>query len=106
MRFKLVRRVTMVALLFLVLMPELSSTANGQQIGPLSSMPLPTIGYAPKIVPVSGVVRVLVIAVAFSDINYTMGIDRIKQVWFGTVPAYYHEISFGKLTIQGDVYGW
>jgi len=106
MRFKLVRRVTMVALLFLVLMPELSSTANGQQIGPISSMPLPTIGYAPKIVPVSGVVRVLVIAVAFSDINYTMGIDRIKQVWFGTVPAYYHEISFGKLTIQGDVYGW
>src|SRR5208283_5204066 len=96
MRFKLLR-VTMVALLFLVLMPELSSITNGQ-IGPISSMPLPTIGYAPKIVPVSGVVRVLVIAVTFSDINYTMGIDRIKQVWFGTVPAYYHEISFGKLT--------
>jgi len=106
MRFKLLRRVTMVALLFLILIPELSSTANMQQIGPISSMPLPTIGYAPKIVPVSGVVRVLVIAVTFSDINYTMGIDRIKQVWFGTVSAYYHEISFGKLTIQGDVYGW
>ena len=96
----------MVALLFLVLIPGLSSAVNVQQTGPIMSMPLPTIGYAPKIVPVSGVVRVLVIAVAFSDVNYTMSIDRIKQVWFGTVPAYYHEISFGKLTIQGDVYGW
>jgi len=107
MSFKLLRRGMMVALLFLVLIPELSSTTNMQivSISP-SSMPLPTIGYVPKIVPVSGVVRVLVIAVTFSDINYTMSVDRIKQVWFGTVPAYYHEVSFGKLTIQGDVFGW
>jgi M6 family metalloprotease-like protein len=69
-------------------------------------MPLPALGYAPKIVPVSGVIRVLVIAVTFSDTNYTMGVDRIKQVWFGTIPAYYREISFGKLTITGDVDGW
>ncbi|MGA2784553.1 MAG: hypothetical protein ABSF09_07650, partial [Candidatus Bathyarchaeia archaeon] len=69
MSFKLLRRGMMVALLFLVLIPELSSTTNMQivSISP-SSMPLPTIGYVPKIVPVSGVVRVLVIAVTFSDI--------------------------------------
>ncbi len=70
-------------------------------------LPLPsTSGYASKIVPISGIIRVLVIAVTFSDINYTLGVDRIKQIWFGTVPAYYREISFGKLTITGDVYGW
>jgi M6 family metalloprotease-like protein len=58
------------------------------------------------IVPVSGVIRVLVIAVAFSDLNYTVSIAQLKKTWFLSVPAYYREISYGKLTIRGDVYGW
>lgn len=65
-----------------------------------------TVSYGPRITPVRGVVRVLVIAVAFPDVKPTLSINRIRQEWFGTVPAYYHEISLGKLTIQGDVYGW
>ena len=65
-----------------------------------------TASYGPRITPVLGVIRVLVIAVAFPDVKPTLSIDGIKQEWFGTVPAYYHEISFRKLTIQGDVYGW
>ncbi len=65
-----------------------------------------TASYGPRITPVLGVIRVLVIAVDFPDVKPTLSIDGIKQEWFGTVPAYYHEISFGKLTIQGDVYGW
>ncbi len=68
------------------------------QVGPAS--------YAPRITPVLGIIRVLVIAVAFPDVKPSMSIDGIKQEWFGTVPAYYHEISLGKLTIQGDVFGW
>jgi M6 family metalloprotease-like protein len=47
-----------------------------------------------------------VIAAAFADINYTLSIDRVKQNWFGSVSAYYHEVSFGKLTVEGDIYGW
>lgn len=100
-------------LLFLVLIPNPSSKAimqisdsNLENSTVPSSMPLPTVGYVPKIVPVSGIIRVLVIAVAFSDLNYTTSVDRIRKTWFGTVPAYYHEISLGKLTIQGDAYGW
>jgi len=69
-------------------------------------MPLPIIGYSPAIVPVSGVIRVLVIAAAFPDVNNTLSIAQLKKNWFGAVSAYYHEISFGKLTIQGDVFGW
>jgi len=68
------------------------------QVGPTS--------YNPRITPVLGVIRVLVIAAAFPDVKPTLTIDEIRQEWFGTVPAYYHEISYGKLTIQGDVYGW
>lgn len=109
----ILRRGAFAILLLLVLLPELSSPStqiNGPitvyQAPPPPFMPLPTIGYAPKIAPVSGVIRVLVIAVAFSDTNYTLTTDRIRQIWSATVPAYYHEISYGKLTIQGDVFGW
>jgi M6 family metalloprotease-like protein len=70
-------------------------------------MPLPAIGYAtPQFGPVSGVIRVLVIAATFSDINSTLTIPQVKQNWFGVVASYYHELSYGALTIQGDVYGW
>jgi len=65
-----------------------------------------TVSYNPRITPVLGVLRVLVIAVAFPDVKPTLSIDEIRQEYFGTVPAYYHEISYGKLTVQGDVYGW
>ena len=70
------------------------------------SMPLPTIGHSPKIEPVSGVVRVLVIAVAFSDVNYSLSITQLSKNYFGMLSAYYHEISYGKLTVQGEVHGW
>jgi M6 family metalloprotease-like protein len=70
-------------------------------------LPLPAIGYSPKnFAPVSGVVRVLVIAAAFADINSTLSINQLQQNWFGRVAAYYHEISYGTLTIQGDIRGW
>ena len=95
---------------------SVASNVSSQSIRPMTvrsllplatpSMPLPTIGYAPTFVPVSGVIRVLVIAVAFSDVNYTLSIAQVRKDWFGTVPAYYHEISYGKLTIQGEVHGW
>ena len=70
------------------------------------SMPLPAIGYSPRLAPVSGVVRVLVIAAAFSDVNYTLSIDQVKRNWFGAVGAYYNETSYGKLIIEGDIFGW
>jgi M6 family metalloprotease-like protein len=53
-----------------------------------------------------GVVRVLVIAVAFSDVKPTTTIAELKREWFGTVPTYFSEASYGKLRIQGDIYGW
>lgn len=70
------------------------------------SMPLPIVGPAPAIVPVSGVVKVLVIAVTFSDVNYTLSIAQLSKNYFGTLSAYYHEISYGKLTVEGEVHGW
>jgi len=102
------------ALLFLVFLSPLSLTMGAAIIRPnavypfptASSVPFPATGEVPRIVPVSGVIRVLVIAVAFSDVNYTLSVAQLRKTWFVTVPAYYREISYGKLMIQGDVYGW
>ena len=99
-------------LLLVLCASSLTSNANSQAthstppfiISP--SMPLPTIGYAPQIVPVSGVIRVLVIAVTFSDVNYTLSIGQLSKNYLRTLSAYYHEISYGKLTVQGEVHGW
>jgi immune inhibitor A len=102
----------MLLLLIILIAPPVSSPVGAKDPiviydpSPSPSMPLPIIGYAPTVVPVSGVIRVLVIAAAFPDVNNTLSIAQLKKNWFGTVPAYYHEISFGKLTIQGDVFGW
>jgi len=119
MRLGMSERYALIVLIFfLAATPSFSSTVGGQGKHPLASftppvfssnnasMPLPAIGYSPQLAPVSGVIRVLVIAAAFSDINYTLSIDQVKSNWFGAVGAYYHEISYGKLTIEGDIYGW
>lgn len=117
------QRVTILALLFfaLIAVPNLSSPVfaqSGQPImafepslnstGPSPAMPLPSPskGYTPQPVPISGVIRVLMIAAAFSDIPNQTSIAVLKQRFFGTLSTYYHEISLGTLTVQGDAYGW
>jgi len=62
--------------------------------------------FVPQITPILGTIRVLVIAVSFQDVAPTTSIAELKQEWFGTVPAYFHEASFGKVTITGDLFGW
>jgi M6 family metalloprotease-like protein len=49
---------------------------------------------------------VAVIAAYFSDINYTVSISQLKQSFFTGVANYYSENSYGKITIEGDAYGW
>jgi M6 family metalloprotease-like protein len=56
-----------------------------------------------------GTIRLLVILAAFKDIPPNRTLNQIKQDYFGSsesVAAYYHDISYGKLTIVGDVFGW
>jgi M6 family metalloprotease-like protein len=106
---------TLVILLLLVpILLNLASIVNARPtLSPIiydppaaPSMPLPVIGYAPSVVPVSGIIRVVAIAAAFADVNYTLSITQLRKAWFGAVATYYHEISYGRLTIKGDVYGW
>jgi M6 family metalloprotease-like protein len=69
-------------------------------------LPSPPAGAPLQPVPVSGVLRVLVIAAYFSNLNYTVSVSQLKSSFFTGVAKYYGEISYGKVTIEGDAYGW
>ncbi len=72
-------------------------------------LPSPTQGNIAYPSPVSGVLRILVIAAYFTDINYSTSIATLKQQFFGPVnswAAYYQEISYGSVTLKGDLFGW
>ena len=63
----------------------------------------------PPLGPTTGTIRLAVIAAEFSDVPHTRTIDQIKQDYFGvnnSLAAYYREVSYGKLSVTGDVYGW
>jgi len=103
-----------VSLLLILSVCQLASNVSSQPYHPTTapsygvapSMPLPAIGRSVAIEPVGGIIRVLVIAVAFSDVNYTLNIAQLTNNYLGMLSAYYHEISYGKLTVQGEVHGW
>ncbi len=110
------RRVAVLAVLLFVLLslPNLSSTVSAgpsrPQVvyAPSPNMPLPapTPGIVARPAPVSGVLRILVIAAAFANINSTVPVGTLKTEYFQQVAAYYQEVSYGKVTLTGDVFGW
>ena len=113
----------------LVTLLLLLSTANG--IRPISGLQRPVVMFAtgvdgsapispesfeppqgegwPPLGPTTGTVKLAVIAVQFSDLPPTRTIDQIKQEYFGannSLASYYQEVSYGKLSVTGDVFGW
>lgn len=110
------RRVTVLAVLLFVLvsLPNLSSSVSARPNrpiavyapGPNMPLPAPTLGIVARPAPVSGVLRILVIAAAFANINASVSINDLKTQYFQKVAAYYQEVSYGKVTITGDVFGW
>ena len=107
----------LVAVLFVFILPSVVmhptaySPRENVLLAPSFSMPLPPQTTAPTVqaAPISGIHRVLVIAAYFSDINYTVSTDTLRQEWFGSnqsVAAYYSENSYGTFKLTGDVVGW
>ena len=59
--------------------------------------------------PITGTVKVAIILAQFSDIPGKRTPSQIWQDYFGTnhsVAAYYLQVSYGKFTLSGDVFGW
>jgi M6 family metalloprotease-like protein len=59
--------------------------------------------------PILGTIRVAVILAQFDDVPANRTSEQIQQDYFGgnySVAAYYHTVSYGKVTLTGDVFGW
>lgn len=55
---------------------------------------------------VSGVQTALVILVEFQDVHHTKTPDQIKAVALDQLNSYYAEVSYGKVSITAQVFGW
>jgi len=55
---------------------------------------------------VKGEQRMLVILVEFSDVNHTRSADAIRRLAIDESNSYYDEVSYGQVSITGEVYGW
>ena len=79
-------------------MPQFSSESHDLNY----TIPFPV----PRPVPVLGQVRVLVIAVEFSDYNHTISTQQISNQTINQLNAYYGRISYGATSVSGTVVGW
>jgi M6 family metalloprotease-like protein len=66
--------------------------------------PIPPLGH-------SGAYKALLICIEFSDSGYTYSTTSFNNMAFGpwttgSINDYYTEISYGNLTLSGNVYGW
>ena len=119
-----VRKVTILALIFfaVIYLPNASESAVAKNPGPIAlyepatsntgsstpnmPLPVPAPEYLPSPAPVSGQLKVLIIAAEFPDVPHKLSIDTIKSEWMNQVAKYYQEDSFGAISISVSIFGW
>ena len=55
---------------------------------------------------ISGVQNALTILVDFQDVHHSITVDQIRDVAINQLNVYYSEVSYGKVSITGQVFGW
>ncbi|MGA3109037.1 MAG: M6 family metalloprotease domain-containing protein [Candidatus Bathyarchaeia archaeon] len=88
--------------------PALSTASNSTPL-PAMPLPVPSPGYVAYPTPISGTLKLAIIAAYFSNINFSVSTNTIKSEYFGpsqSAASYYQEDSYGKVTLTGDVFGW
>src|SRR3989304_2323120 len=55
---------------------------------------------------VAGTQQALIVLVEFQDVSHTRSAEQVKAVAVDELNAYYSEVSYGKVSISGQVYGW
>lgn len=55
---------------------------------------------------VSGVQSALVILMEFQDVHHTKTPEQMKSVALDQLNSYYSEVSYGKISITGQIFGW
>ncbi len=56
--------------------------------------------------PIIGQLSVIVIGVEFQDLRHQRPISDINQLVFKDLAQYWHDVSYGKVSLTGDVVGW
>jgi M6 family metalloprotease-like protein len=79
-------------------MPQFSSESRDLNY----TIPFPV----PRPAPILGEIRVLVIAVEFSDYNHTISAEQVSNQTINQLNAYYSHISYGATSVSGTVVGW
>jgi len=101
------------SMLFLLLVLSLiyggaafSATASAQ-VQPALSLTQHAVG-APSYAhsPITGQLSVIVIAVEFQDLRHKRPLSEIQQLVFKDLAQYWEDVSYGKVTLTGDVVGW
>src|SRR5271157_350001 len=88
--------------------PALSTASNSTPL-PAMPLPVPSPGYVAYPTPISGTLKLAIIAAYFSDINFSVSTNTLKSEYFGpsqSAASYYQEDSYGKVTLTGDVFRW
>ncbi len=55
---------------------------------------------------VTGVQNALVVLVEFQDVRHVKSHDEMKSVALDQLNGYYSEVSYGKMSVSGQVFGW
>ena len=79
-------------------MPQFSSESHDLNY----TIPFPV----PRPAPILGEIRVLVIAVEFSDYNHTISTEQVTNQTINQLNEYYGHVSYGAVSVSGKVVGW
>jgi len=55
---------------------------------------------------VSGAQTALIVLIEFPDVHHTQSADAVERVALEQLNSYYTEVSYGKVSIGGKVFGW
>jgi M6 family metalloprotease-like protein len=94
-------------LVFSAMVPYLGFAAvNSARV----STHIPTASFNYKILAgahtISGIRTALVVLIEFPDLHHTRSLDQIKAVSLNQLNSYFSEVSYGKISISGQVFGW
>jgi len=56
--------------------------------------------------PANGTQKLLIILVEFPDVHHKTSSDQIRKIAVDQLNAYYQEVSYGRVSVTGEIYGW
>jgi M6 family metalloprotease-like protein/uncharacterized repeat protein (TIGR02543 family) len=85
----------------------MSSITASAQVQPALGLTQHTVGVPSHAYsPIAGQSSVIVVAVEFQDLRHKRLLSEIQQSVFKDLAQYWKDVSYGKVTLTGDIVGW